>query len=202
MEVQRAQEILRSLSLDDEGSFYGSARGLSLGAGLLYSDTVFPLFDEAEGRFKAQAGLVCVLSHECDVDPANVRFLNGMVLVCLVLPLRSVTEQAAAIEFPDGDLGAFLGNVARRRTPRCVYFPPHPSFLPEGGLLNLNLIASTHQSQLPEANCVAALSAHAHRSVTAALEDHLTRPKAELLPFAATPVGRGRSIKDEGSSQR
>ena len=57
MEVQRAQEILRSLSLDDEGSFYGSARGLSLGAGLLYSDTVFPLFDEAEGRFKAQAGL-------------------------------------------------------------------------------------------------------------------------------------------------
>lgn len=201
MEVQRAQEILRSLSLDDEGSFYGSARGLSVGAGLIYRDVTFPLFNEEAGRFQAQSGLICVLSHECDVDPANVRFLNGMILVCLILPLRSVVEHAAAIGFPDGDLGAFLGHVARRRTPRCVYFAPHPEFLPEGGLLNLNLIASTHLSLLPEEHRVAALSAHAFRTVTAALEDHLTRPKAEILPFSDAPVRHGNSIRDENSSQ-
>jgi hypothetical protein len=200
MEVQRAQDILRSLSLDDEGSFYGSARGLSVGAGLIYRDVTFPLFNEESGKFQAQSGLVCVLSHECDVDPANVRFLNGMVLVCLILPLRTIVELAEATAFPDGDLGAFLGHVARRRTPRCVYFAPHPDFLPEGGLLNLNLIASTHVSELTEENRVAALSAHAFRAVTASLEDHLTRPKAEILPFSDAPIGHGRSIRDDKSS--
>lgn len=195
MEVRRAQEILRSLSLDDEGSFYGSPRGLSLGSGLIYRDVTFPLFDQEAARFSAQSGLVCVLSHECDVDPANDRFLNGMVLVCVILPLAAVVEEAIARQLADDELGAFLGNVARRRTPRCVYFPSHPEFLPDGGLLNLNLVASTERSQLLEANCVAALSAHAYRTVTTALEQHLTRPKAEILPFSDTPIGRGRTVR-------
>lgn len=195
MEVQRAQELLRSLSLDDEGSFYGSPRGLNLGAGLIYRDVVFPLYDQEVGRFRAQSGLVCVLSHECDVDPANDRFLNGMVLVCLILPLSTVVETAAATELPDDELGAFLGHVARRRTPRCVYFPLHPDFLPDGGLLNLNLLAATDRSDLTEGKCVAALSAQAYRTVTAALEQHLTRPKAEILPFTDAPIGKGRSVR-------
>jgi len=197
MEVQRAREILRSLSLDDEGSFYGSGRGLSLGAGLLYRDVEFPIFNEKTGRFQVRSGLVCVLSHECDVDPANVRFLNGMVLVCLVLPLAAVVDVAAARALSDGDLGAFLGNVARRRTPRCVYFVPHPAFLPDGGLLNLNLIASTDRLFLPDSNRVAALSAQAFRTVSSALEDHLIRPKAEILPFTDAAIRRSRSITDE-----
>lgn len=195
MEVRRAQEILRSLSLDDEGSFYGSSRGLSLGSGLVYRDVTFPLFDPETKRFRAQSGLVCVLSHECDVDPANDRFLNGMVLVCVVLPLQIIVQAAATSNLPDDELGAFLGNVARRRTPRCVYFPFHPDFLPDGGLLNLNLVASTDRSELEENKRVAALSAHAYRTVTAALEQHLTRPKAEILPFTDVPIGRGRSLR-------
>lgn len=194
MEVQRAQEILRSLSLDDEGSFYGSSRGLSLGSGLIYRDVTFPLFDQEAKRFRAQSGLVCVLSHECDVEPANDRFLNGMVLVCVVLPLKTIVETAAASNLRDDELGAFLGNVARRRTPRCVYFPFHREFLPDGGLLNLNLVASTDRSELDESKCVAALSAQAYRTVTAALEQHLTRPKAEVLPFSDVPIGKGRTI--------
>jgi hypothetical protein len=83
MQIERARDILRSLSLDDEGSFYGSQRGLSIGAGLLFSSVTFPMFDQEIGRFRAQSGLVCVLSHECDLDPGNDRFLNGMALVCL-----------------------------------------------------------------------------------------------------------------------
>ena len=118
-----------------------------------------------------------------------------MVLVCVVLPLSIVVETAAAACLRDDELGAFLGNVARRRTPRCVYFPLHPDFLPDGGLLNLNLLASTDRSELEDAKCVAALSAHAYRTVTAALEQHLTRPKAEILPFADVPIGRGRTIR-------
>lgn len=152
------------------------------------------MFDQEAGHFRAQSGLVCVLSHECDIDPANDRFLNGMVLVCVILPLSAIVETAAATDLADDELGAFLGNVARRRTPRCVYFPAHPDFLPMGGLLNLNLIASTDRSELQEAKCVAALSAQAYRTVTAALEQHLTRPKAEILPFSDAPIGRGRSI--------
>lgn len=194
MEVQRARDILRSLSLDDEGSFYGSPRGLSLGSGLLFRDVTFPLFDPEAGRFRAQSGLVSVLSHECDLDPANDRFLNGMALICVALPLATVVETASAQNIPDDELGALLGNVARRRTPRCVYFPPHPEFLPDGGLLNLNLIASTDKSELSEDKCAAALSAQAYRTVIAALEQHLTRPKAEILPFTDAPIGRGRSI--------
>lgn len=194
MEVQRAREILRSLGLDDEGSFYGSPRGLSLGSGLIYRNVTVPLYDQAAGRFRAQSGLVCVLSHECDLDSTNDRFLNGMVLVCLILPLNAVVEEAKEASFPDDELGAFLGNVARRRTPRCVYFPCHPDFLPDGGLLNLNLIASTDRSELRAEDCLAALSAPAFRTVTSALEQHLTRPKAEALPFTDAIIRQGRSI--------
>lgn len=200
VDVQRAQELLRSLSVDDEGSFYGSPKGLSLGAGLLYDGVTFPLFDQKTGRFKAQSGLICVLSHECDVDPANDRFLNGMVLISMVLPLAAVVEEATDSEFPDDAFGAFLGHVARRRTPRCVYFPLHPEFLPDGGILNLNLLASTNRTEFAHARCVAALSAQAYRSVTMALEQHLTRPKAEILPFTDASVGRGRSIHSKESS--
>ena len=194
MEVERAREILRSLNLDDEGSFYGSAKGLSLGAGLLFRDVTFPLFDSEANRFKAQTAVVCVLSHECDLDPANDRFLNGMALICVVLPLEAVVTAAQKAAFPDDELGAFLGNVARRRTPRCVYFPPMVEILPSGGLLNLNLVASTIVSELTSERCVGALSAHAYRTVTLALEQHLTRPKSERLPFADASPTKGRSI--------
>ena len=193
MEVDRAREILRSLNLDDEGSFYGPASGPSVGSGLLFRNVTFPLYDTQAGRFRAQSGLVCVLSHECDLDPANDRFLNGMALVCLVLSLEAITAAARDGGFPDDDLGAFLGNVARRRTPRCVYFPPMGD-LPHGGLLNLNLIASTAVSELKTANCAGALSEHAYRSVVSALEQHLTRPKSETLPLSDARPTKGRSI--------
>jgi hypothetical protein len=194
MEIKRAREILFTTGLEDEGSFYGPAAGLSVGTGLIFRDIAFPLYDDASKKFRVQAGLATVLSHECDLDPANDRFLNGMALICPILTLEAVVREAAETSFSDVDLGAFLGHVARRRTPRCVYFPPLPDRLPFGGLLNLNLIASTSASLLTDDRRVAALSARAHRAVTVALGEHLIRPKAETLPFSDSPATKSRSI--------
>jgi hypothetical protein len=194
MDVARAREILNSTALDDPGSFYGSADGLSLGVGLVIANVEYPVFDQDRQRFTVRAGLVYVLSHECDLDPANVRFLNGAAVVCPILPLANIISDATAAAYPDDELGAFLGNVGARRAVRCVYMAPIAEHLPDGGLLNLNLICSTAISRLQAGQRVAAVSGAALMSIDAAIEQHLRREKAERLPLSEIPLRRGRSI--------
>lgn len=148
MELARAREIIETNAQDDSGSFYGSPADMSLGLGLIIDNVEFPIFNEETDRFSVQAGLVYVLSHECDLDPGNSRFLNGIALVSPILQLDAVLKDADARGVPDGDLGAFLGGVAARKVARCVYLPPLAEKLPDGGLLNLNLLVSTSVRRL------------------------------------------------------
>lgn len=195
MELARAREIIEANAQDDSGSFYGSHADMSLGMGLLIDKVEFPIFNEETDKFSVQAGLVYVLSHECDLDPKNSRFLNGIALVCPVLQLEAVLIDAEERKVAEGDLGAFLGNVAARKIARCVYLPPLADRVPNGGFLNLNLLASTSVGRIEAGDRVAAITIPALYTIQEALSEHLLREKSETLPLAGAPWRRSRSIR-------
>ena len=194
MDLSRAREITRDNSTDDPGSFYGDARGLSLGMGLIIDKVEYPFFNHEEDRFSIRSGAVYVLSHECDLEPTNNRFLNGSALVCPVLPIEAVLEEASNSEISDNDLGAFLGAVASRKIARCVYLPPLSPNWNYGALVNLNLIVSTSVSRLEKGARIAAISGPALYSIHNALSEHLMRAKSESLPHESGPWSRSRTI--------
>jgi hypothetical protein len=197
MDLQRARQIVGASALDDPGSFYGSPDGLALGTGLLIHGVEYPFFDPDRNRFSVRSGLIYVLSHECDLEPTNTRFLNGAGLICPILPVEAVLREAEGARVSEDDLAAFLGNVAARRVARCVYMPPLAEWLPDGGLLNLNLIASTTVDLLNAGQRVAAVSVFGLRAIDAALEQHLRREKAEPLPLSAATLRRPSSIRGD-----
>jgi len=195
VDLQRAREILVGPTPEAEGSFYGSPEGLSLGRGLIIADVPFPALRADRQGFSVQSGLVYVLSHECDLEAANVRFLNGNALVGTLLQLADVLNEAAARGVEESDLAGVLGHLASRRMARAVYFPPIPDHLENGGILSLNTISFTSVELLNQGSRVAAVTDYADRVIEEALREHLTREKSELLPLSGATFLRGRSIR-------
>lgn len=183
MQVERAEEILASAALDHPGAFFGPAAGLALGTGLVVDKVEFAAFNTAVDRFTVKGGLVLVLSHECDLDKTNERMLNDMAIICPIVSIESVIQQASQDGVSDEYVSSFLGNLATRAVSRAVYVPPLPSLLPIGGLLYLNLLTSTATSRLEQGTRTCALSAFALTVVDYALERHLRRPKTDELPL-------------------
>jgi hypothetical protein len=194
VDLERAREILVGPTPEAEGSFYGNAEGLSLGRGLVISGVPFPTIREDRQGFSIRAGLVYVFSHECDLEPSNVRFLNGNALIGAVLQLRDVLAEAETRGMSDDALAGNLGHLASRRMARAVYFPPIPDHLTDGGILSLNMITFTGIEMLVAGTRVTAITDYADRVIEEALREHLTREKSELLPLSASTFRRGRSI--------
>lgn len=166
------------------GAFYGAAAGLSLGVGLIYDGVKYPLFDREEGLFDTAIGPSYILTHECDVDPANDRNFNDYILICPIMPFDNF-----ALQFDDdhseGALMRFLPPLFSDKVFRVFYFPPFPgASMPYGGLIYLNQICSTHVSefQTEAAQPICALSSYAQQILDRKIENHLLRPKAERLP--------------------
>src|SRR4051794_15467952 len=72
------------------GAFYGSPTGLSVGIGLIYRNVTFPLFNLQDRAFDTAAGVACVLTHECDIDPTNNRHFNDQVLICPIITMDNL----------------------------------------------------------------------------------------------------------------
>jgi len=194
VDIDRAREILVRPTPEAEGSFYGAAAGLSLGRGLVIASVPFPAIAPDRQRFRIQSGLVYVFSHECDLEPSNVRFLNGNALVGVIIRLRDVLAEASDRNMSEDDLAGCLGHLASRRMARAVYFPPIADYLPDGGILRLNMITFTGIEMLEAGTRVTAVTDYADRVIEEALREHLTREKSELLPLSGATQGRARSI--------
>lgn len=196
MNIAQAHSVVTAAARDDAGSFYGSTEGLALGAGIVLADVEFPAYQPDEDRFVVWAGLVLVLSHECDLDQDNQRLLNDLALICPVRKLEALVEMAADAGYDDNALTAFLGNLASRRVSRAVYLPPLPDVLPYGGFIYLNQFTHTSVRRLMSdvARPVTALSAYAMQSVDYALMGHLHRSKSDQLPLTRASLRRGISI--------
>jgi len=188
------EKILADNALDDEGSFYGPPTGLSLGTGLIVGEVVFPYFDREQQRFVVASGTAYILSHECDLDPANDKVLGGYCLICPLLPIDDLIGSASAANLSQNDMSAFLGNLAARRISRFVYLPPLAGFA-SGAVLNLNQITSTSLETMQLKNAVAAVSVHGLLTIDMALENHLRRAKAEALPLTGAALRKGNTIR-------
>ena len=164
------------------GAFYGTSAGLALGVGLVVDGITFPLFDEEEALFDTAKGLVCVLTHECDLD--NERAFNDYVLVCPIVGFEEFAKNYAE-RISEGALAGLIPDLAGDRIYRALYVPPiDKDVLPFGGIIYLNQICSTHVSSFRAegAKQVCALSSYAQQIIDIKLTNHLLRPKAEPLP--------------------
>jgi hypothetical protein len=182
-------QLLRKYSYNRD-VFYGDASGLDLGAGLIYQDVIHPAYNDESQKYDTRAGAAYILTHECDVDPANDRHFNTEVLVLPIIRFEEFCEEYIA-EHSEGALGAFIDNLAQDDVSRVMYIPPVPmhiaNSLPSGGLLYLNNICSSPTSCFGDgsdgfAAPLCALSSYALNIVDLKLENHLRRPKAQLLP--------------------
>ncbi len=196
MKIEQAHNVITSSASDDVGAFYGAPQGLSLGAGLIVSNVEFPGYAAEEDKFVIWSGPVLVLSHECDLDPANSRLLNDIALICPVRSLEAIVEMASLSGYPDTKLSAFLSALGSRSVNRAVYFPPLSGVLPYGGFIYLNQLTHTSVNRLEtsKASPIAALTSFAMQSVDYALQEHLFRHKSERLPLSMASVRRSRSV--------
>ncbi|WP_420137739.1 hypothetical protein [Sphingomonas sp.] len=190
-----AHEILTHSARDGANVFYGSVEGLATGVGLLIDSVDFARFDEVDDRFRVESGLVYVLSHECDLEPANDRLLNELALVCPVLDLESFLAEASEQGVADTTLKSFLSNLSARNVSRAIYLPPIEGRLPLGGLLYLNLMSSTATQHLATRPKVCAVTAYGHRVIDMALENHFRREKSEPLPLTGATVRQSIEIR-------
>ncbi len=183
MTPQEAHAILRQASPIDVGKFYGEKANLALGVGLFYENVLSPLYHEVQKLFLTARQPVYVLTHECDVDPANARPFNDYVSFCPVIPLPAFLNRYQQ-KWPDEEkLKAFLANVASRTVGRLVYVPPASGVLEFGGLVYLNNIDSTHVSAFEHLEPIAALSAYRLRELDMSLRHSLLREKADNISF-------------------
>jgi hypothetical protein len=183
-----SQLALKHFSFERPGAFYGAAAGRSLGAGLIYSGIIFPLYNLDTGAFDTVEGTVYILTHECDVDQENVRQFNDLVVVC---PLISLENFVSVYESALGEerLKTFLTAAAKNDVVRVFFLPPAPEImhigdLAHGAMLYLNQLCSTHVSifRRDGATPLCALSDHGLDRLDWKIRNLLFRPKYEELP--------------------
>jgi hypothetical protein len=166
------------------GRFYGSTKDLGLGVGLIYDGILFPVFDEVEKLFDTAVGLVYVLSHECDVDRNNIRFFNDYVLMCPIIELGAFVEEYSE-ENSNEKVEQIITDLSSDKIYRAIYVPPiSGETLPLGGIIYFNQITNAHISSFSDlyAKPICALSSYAQRIIDYKLQNHLLRPKADILP--------------------
>src|SRR5262249_30736181 len=163
-------------------AFYGTATGLAPGAGLIYDRMPYATFNNAAGRFEARRGPVLVLTHECDIDQANVRPFNEAFIVAPIITMRALAENYEAAGKLD-EARQLVCACAADLVSRLLFLPPGPAFLELGAFVYLNALTSAHVSQLRDGEVTApcALSAYGLEVFDHKLKNHLFRPKAEQL---------------------
>lgn len=166
------------------GRFYSPGGTVGLGKGKIYDSLAYPLFDIESRTYITAEGLAYVLTHECDVEPANERVLNEDLLICPIIPLAALVAEYENV-LSGQLLPAFLGNLGARLVSRVVFIPAIQPELELGGVLYLNHITHAHVSSFERASPVCAVSAFGLQHIEYSLENHLLRPKDDRLAFAA-----------------
>jgi hypothetical protein len=162
-----------------------------MGAGLLLRKCPCPLPDP--GGYKFRTGLVyaLVLTHECDVEQSNQRVFNDKVLVVPVIPIEDICKVVSP-GHGDGEWRQLLPSIAAGKVFRAMYIPPVPWNLTSrpdlryGGILQFNTISHCPIAWFDHYNTetVCGLSAYGLRALDYRLENHLRRPKSDMMWFS------------------
>ncbi len=186
MEIEEAYAHLRQHLSLDVGRFFSPGAQLSLGVGKIYSGIRLPVYDQDRNIFLTATGMVYVLTHECDVDQKNKRPYNTEVLICPIIPFEEFVVQYQEEFRSDDALKGMIANLADRNIYRLLYVPHYYPQMPRGGILYLNQITNTHISAFsqPEAESVCAATGYGLEVIDRYLQNHLLRPKAEMLALS------------------
>lgn len=183
MDVAAAYQFLSKQLEYDPGKFYGNIAESPLGVGDILTAVRLPFFDKETAVFYTSEEAGYLLTHECDIDPANERPFSDLALVCPITPFEewvpTYLEEHSAEE-----LASLLSHIGRRNVSRVFYLPTLPT-LQYGGLIYLNQITHTHVStlSLKPAARVASVTAYGLQKLDHMLTNHLLRPKAVSLPL-------------------
>lgn len=182
MEAAAAHAIIAEHLDYDPGKFYSGAEGLPVGAGSIYSAVRMPFFDKDSALYYTSAESGYVLSHECDIDPANDRPFSDLVLVCPIIPLEEWIPTYLE-DHSEADLISLLAHIGKRNVSRVFYLPPLPPTLQHGGLMYLNQITHAHVSALSfeAAQRIASVTEYGLQKLDHMIQNHLLRPKATPL---------------------
>jgi len=153
-----------------------------VGAGSIFSALRLPFFDKETALYYTSAEGGYVLSHECDIDPANNRPFSDLVLVCPILPLEEWIPVYLE-DHSEAELVSLLAHIGQRNVSRVFYLPALPPVLPFGGLMYLSQITHAHVSALSfaDAKRIASVTEYGLQKIDHMIENHLLRPKAGPL---------------------
>jgi hypothetical protein len=177
-----SQLAISSFSVLRPGAFYGMARSLSPGAGVIFDGVPYPFFDKPTGRYEIREGLALVLTHECDIDQSNVRALNSSFLIAPMILMSSFAQT-----FDAATARNLARDIATNQVHRLMFLPPPDSLLrvkefPLGAFVYFNAITNSDVTLLSKARAVCALSEFGLEILDLRLKNHLFRPKDEQLP--------------------
>lgn len=173
------------LPLAKAGQFYGTAGGMAIGAGLIVSSVPTPTYLADQEAYATGKGPALVLTHECDIDPNNIRPFNDKALVAPLIRIEKYV-QSALDEYTPQEINAFATNVASGKTTRICYLPRFGG--PDGPLhfgafIDLNFITSCGIKSLVKSPVVCSLTGYAISAIDRALQNHLFRAKADRAPL-------------------
>lgn len=182
MDVAAAYAILADHLDYDAGKFYSGVEDLPVGVGHILAALRMPFYDPEARLYFTSEEAGYLLSHECDIDPANDRPFSELALICPILRFEEWVPTYQE-DHSEADLASLLANIGQRNVFRVFYLPPLPPVLPFGGLLYLNQITHTHVSTLlnDPANRLASVTAYGLQKLDHMLQNHLLRPKAANL---------------------
>lgn len=182
MDVQTAHGLIFERIRTPSGHFYSSAGDLAIGAGLILKGVRFPVYNQEDHLYDTARGIAYILTHECDLDPSNVRLFNDHVLLCPIIRFEEFVTKCQTL-IRDDELRSFLAQLAAHEINRVVYMPTLGEDLPYGGLLYLNQICNCHISAMSErhATKIGSVTQKGLYEIDIALENHLRRPKVQWL---------------------
>lgn len=173
------------LPLAKSGQFYGPAHGMAIGSGVIVSSIPMPVYLPDQEAYATGKGAALVLTHECDIDPDNIRPFNDKALVAPLIRFEKYV-QTASQEYSSQEINAFASNVASGNTTRLCYLPRFgdgSSPLHFGAFIDLNYITSCGIQSLIRSPILCSLSGYAISFIDRALQNHLFRAKADRAPL-------------------
>lgn len=180
-----AEQCEAVMPLAKRDQFYGPAHDMALGAGIIVRSAAIPIFLPDREAYGTGRGAALILTHECDIEPENIRPFNDKALIAPITSLDRFVDEFAKVHSTQ-EVMAFATNVARGNVPRICFLPRfgnEQSPLQFGGLIDLNFVTSCAVQSLLKSSILCSLSGYAIGVIDRALQNHLLRPKTDRVPL-------------------
>ncbi|MEA3264603.1 MAG: hypothetical protein U9R07_14080 [Pseudomonadota bacterium] len=173
------------MPLAKRDQFYGPANAMGLGSGLIVTNVAQPVYLPDPDAYGTGRGAALILTHECDIDPENIRPFSDKALIAPIIKLEKYIENFGADHGRD-DTISLASHVAKGNTSRLFFLPrfgDEASPLRFGALIDFNYITSCGLQSLVKSPVLCSLSGYAISVIDRALQNHLFRPKVDPAPL-------------------